>query len=639
MQCFEHRFVVKEVYILLANRIFFLLLISIMSASLHAQDKSALDVMASYDEILKNYQEPLNSRIEVLLANAPGALAPNVQKAKYHDVLGRLYNQATFPAKALEQITQGLNLIDRSVNTKLYFELKLSEAEALNLVQKGESTIPQVESAISWATEKAETRLALRALMTQARIYLRLKRYSLALDSASKAYEIAELLEDALISNQVAELIANLYDSQGNLALAKQFYIEAANFARIANDSLGMSFSLFGLGRTSLDLKEYDAARIHLTESMNMAMVAGDQQGIAYASDFLSLLEYDVENYDLAEQHQLRALAIFSEGKSVFSERTALARLMKIAVAQSEVKKAQMYYEQIIAHPFQSVGEAQLLNESEIYARLLALQSQYKEAFDILNDTSKKKQAYYSTQSQRLQTQLREQFESESKAKETKLLDSLSNAEIQFKHNQQEQYTRQWVLLLTIVLLSVFFIAWLFRAKRKKSLLVELANTDVLSGLSNRRRTLELMNQQVQFSKRHSAPFTAAVIDIDYFKKINDSLGHAAGDAVLEGFGQLCKTMFRRTDIIGRIGGEEFVVGFPHTSCIVAENALVSFSRRFEKMGESLGYPDLSLSVSIGCAQLNDEATAESLIANCDKALYEAKESGHNQVKMYLPQN
>jgi diguanylate cyclase (GGDEF)-like protein len=628
----------KEVYTLHSIRIYFLLLICVINASVHAQDKLALDAIASYDDILNNYKEPLNRRIEVLLAATPGALAANVQKAKYHDVLGRLYNQATLPAKALEQISQGLNLIELRVNPKLYFELKLSEADALNLIQKGESVIPQVEEAISWAIEKADIRLELRGLMTQARIYLRLRRYSLALDSATKAYAITKKLEDAFLSSQVAEVIANLYDSQNNLALAKQFYIEATNFARIANDNLGMSFSLFGLGRINLNLKEYESAREHLVESKKMARLAGDRQGVAYASDFLSLLEYELENYDLAEQHQLKALGIFSEGKSVFSERRALASLMKIAVAQMEVEKAQMYYEQKTAHSFQSVGEAQLLDESEIYARLLALQSKFKEAFDLLNDTSKKKQAYYSKRSKRLQTQLREQFESEAKVKEAKLLNSLTSAELQFERIEHQQKTRQWVMLLVFVLLSIFFIAWLFRAKRKKSLLVELANTDGLSELSNRRRTLELMNHQVQLSKRHNAPFTAAVIDIDHFKKINDTLGHAAGDAVLKGFGRLCKTMFRHTDIIGRIGGEEFVIGFPHTSCLVAESALVSFSKKFETMGESLGYPGLSLSVSIGCAQLDEEESAESLIAHCDKALYEAKESGRNQVKIYLSQ-
>ena len=63
---------------------------------------------------------------------------------------------------------------------------------------------------------------------------------------------------------------------------------------------------------------------------------------------------------------------------------------------------------------------------------------------------------------------------------------------------------------------------------------------------------------------------------------------------------------------------------------------MIAFSRKFETMGESVGFPDLSLSVSIGCAQLNEETTAEALIAHCDKALYEAKQSGRNQVKIYI---
>ena len=199
----------REVVTLRFIRVCFLLLLSILHASVYAQEKASLDAMATYESILNDYQKPLDDRIEVLLASPPGTLAPNVQKAKYHDVLGRLYNQATFPTKSLEQISQGLKLIDQGVNPKLYFDLLLSEADALNLVQKGESAISQVEEALSWATENAEIRLELRALMTQARIYLRLRRYSFALDSATSAYEIAKNIEDPVISSHVAEVIAN----------------------------------------------------------------------------------------------------------------------------------------------------------------------------------------------------------------------------------------------------------------------------------------------------------------------------------------------------------------------------------------------------------------------------------------------
>jgi len=96
--------------------------------------------------------------------------------------------------------------------------------------------------------------------------------------------------------------------------------------------------------------------------------------------------------------------------------------------------------------------------------------------------------------------------------------------------------------------------------------LQRLANTDALTGLHNRRQFYELANQELARSRRTQAPVSLMMIDIDHFKQINDTYGHAMGDVVLQSLARTMKNSLREMDVIARLGGEEFVILLPQTS-------------------------------------------------------------------------
>ncbi len=159
------------------------------------------------------------------------------------------------------------------------------------------------------------------------------------------------------------------------------------------------------------------------------------------------------------------------------------------------------------------------------------------------------------------------------------------------------------------------------------------AKTDPLTGINNRRAFLDHSEQIIRYCERHELTLSAIVMDIDHFKNINDTLGHFAGDVVLRQVGEIIWKTFRRSDVCGRIGGEEFAIVLPHTS----ESDAVAIAEKLRKtIAEATfhcGEKQLTITVSIGVADASFDLTT--LLIHADKAMYRAKEQGRNQVVCY----
>jgi diguanylate cyclase (GGDEF)-like protein/PAS domain S-box-containing protein len=164
-------------------------------------------------------------------------------------------------------------------------------------------------------------------------------------------------------------------------------------------------------------------------------------------------------------------------------------------------------------------------------------------------------------------------------------------------------------------------------------LLRQLAATDELTGIANRRTFLERATQALRRWQRHRQPLALLIVDLDWFKRINDRHGHLYGDEVLKRFTDTVRTELREIDIFGRLGGEEFCVVLERCGVHEATEAAERIRARVETM--ELTAPDrsrLHLTVSIGatCVQPSDRRIEE-LLSRADAALYAAKQSGRNR--------
>ena len=172
------------------------------------------------------------------------------------------------------------------------------------------------------------------------------------------------------------------------------------------------------------------------------------------------------------------------------------------------------------------------------------------------------------------------------------------------------------------------------RAARARSLKARMVR-DSLTGLYNHTHTLQLLEDACSRCQREQQPLAFAMLDIDHFKKVNDTYGHPMGDRVIKSLALFLKQRLRKTDYIGRYGGEEFAVVLPDTNEQAALKVLEEIRQRFGKMIFPAYPDDLSCTFSSGIAMLSPEVDSKSLSQRADEALYQAKRSGRNRTAIY----
>jgi diguanylate cyclase (GGDEF)-like protein len=168
-----------------------------------------------------------------------------------------------------------------------------------------------------------------------------------------------------------------------------------------------------------------------------------------------------------------------------------------------------------------------------------------------------------------------------------------------------------------------------FEVEKRTKELEYIATTDRLTKLYNRTKMDTELEKLYELYKRYGRIFSVIMIDIDNFKIVNDTYGHQVGDIILEQFASILKQHIRKTDFVGRWGGEEFLIACPETSqedtYKLAQNLRIEVEQFiFDKVKHK--------TMSVGVAEMQEGVTLDNLISNADKAMYQAKENGRNQV-------
>ncbi len=215
--------------------------------------------------------------------------------------------------------------------------------------------------------------------------------------------------------------------------------------------------------------------------------------------------------------------------------------------------------------------------------------------------------------------------------------EQLDSVEMQF---QRSNGTRFWALVSAVRLTfdhqSAVLCGFHDISSRKllEDTLRRQAQTDALTGLANRAYALERATEFCREARRMETPLAALMLDIDHFKKVNDSRGHACGDAALHGLAVVLEHHVRRTDLLGRLGGEEFVAFLPDTPPLQAFQ--LAERLRVQVAAAAMPVPGehepVRITISIGLAMLHEGESLDALLARADEALYQAKHQGRNRV-------
>ncbi len=178
---------------------------------------------------------------------------------------------------------------------------------------------------------------------------------------------------------------------------------------------------------------------------------------------------------------------------------------------------------------------------------------------------------------------------------------------------------------------------WFFmRMRDSNRKLHELATRDTLTGVLNARAYYEICDGMIRVAQRNHAPYAVLFVDLDHFKSVNDTWGHAAGDIVLKSVADCLTRKLRASDALGRIGGEEFCIFLPNTDMAGAKHLAEGIRAAIERLMPSIGDRQLKVTASIGVARnQHSEQTMKEIQQQADQAMYRAKAGGRNRVSSF----
>lgn len=208
---------------------------------------------------------------------------------------------------------------------------------------------------------------------------------------------------------------------------------------------------------------------------------------------------------------------------------------------------------------------------------------------------------------------------------------TLADVPYTFLHPEYLRYILLGNIFLTGTILLFTGISIRLENQRQQQRLIELANHDELTGLSNRRFGRMTLEHCKELAERNKQPFCVAMADIDYFKKLNDAFGHDAGDAVLRNVAHSFKSRLRKSDIVCRWGGEEFLILISNSCLESAWHLLESLRISIQDAKMESDQPLPGITISFGLAQFSPGEPVGSLITRADNLLYRAKAEGRNR--------
>jgi diguanylate cyclase (GGDEF)-like protein len=193
------------------------------------------------------------------------------------------------------------------------------------------------------------------------------------------------------------------------------------------------------------------------------------------------------------------------------------------------------------------------------------------------------------------------------------------------------KFKLSFVVFFFNILLSILIIFLI--KKYVKDSLEGMVNYDSLTNIHNRRSFSEFLHQEIGRCERYHKVFSLIMLDIDYFKKINDGYGHDIGDKILQELTGIVSQCIRKSDLFARVGGEEFAVVAPETSL---EDARLLAEKIREKVEENVFAKNLKVTISLGVSQYKSKDDTNTIFKRADNALYKAKENGRNRSEIEL---
>ncbi len=493
--------------------------------------------------------------------------------------------------------------------------------------------LAQVDAARLEQTEGSPADTCL--LIARGMIQYRQDRADLAIVSLTRAYRATASAPDSEPHAIAAEFLSIVMRSVGYYAQALTLNQESVDWAQANKATLGLSVARFLRGRIYQRMGNYAAAIQEFTEARALSVALNDHQGVAYAD--LRTCEAHIEIGELgqAERECTRARRLFAAAHAADSVKEAQTLLARIDLGEGRPARALATLNAVLDRRGADLQPRLVAQVYEWRARANAAMGNYAAAYEDQREYQRRHGAATDIERTRQESAMRARFDTDREIERNADLQRELAASQDRSRRQAQQLRWNTVVVAAGVVVIVLLIYFLAANLKFRKQLLRLASQDVLTGLPNRRRTAELATAAMAAARTAKTPLTLALIDLDHFKMVNDRCGHATGDYVLQEFARVGREALRPTDVLGRWGGEEFLLVMPGAELSLA---LANLERlRTQVLGIRLPPTAVGLRVTLsaGVAVHGEQlGSLDEFIARADAALYSAKNEGRDLVRV-----
>lgn len=543
------------------------------------------------------------------------------------------------PANNAEQLNTAINYADEYLNiykqpSPSLIQVDLTLCKILFLHQQGQNQniLKPLDNAINNAYLLEDPRLIADSRHLRGIVLSYMGNFSAALEDLITAQNLYESLKLDYWANANLRQLANSYRRFGDpdTALTYQTKLETSFLEKNQHFeanliTIEMAMSLEELGRYQEANDRYQKAReFWLKEN---ELIAAADMAVSIGGNFINLNRLD-QAKTMLEQAQKHITPDIVSSYSYMN--------LYLAKVHHKLGNHSQALEYIInaEKAFNDHNNARGLNlvlqlKSQIYQALEQWSdayytlSAYVEAHDALDkktmsDRNSEMQARFNTDKIQSENNLLVQ------------LDKDKEQQLKMMHRNEQM---QIIIIILVVLILLIVSLFAYKQVMRKKLFRNLALTDELTDLSNRRDTYSQGKAFLNEAQQTDKPFSIISFDVDHFKAVNDKLGHDIGDKVLVKLAAISSSMMRETDVVGRVGGEEFLILLPNINNSIAVDIANRLINAVDNYDWSRISPELHLTVSAGVVSYTDETDLSPLLLKADKALYCAKAAGRNCVK------
>ena len=604
----------------------------LMAARSYAADAGQLSAMLGEAERIRSSDKPRSRQLLAAVERDPLAQSDAVLLARTQLLECRLADtfDQLFPA-----FEKGLAAAKRAKKPGLEAKLRNCHAGALLSESREGEAEREYLSALTLARQAGEVDTEAEALAGVGYGQYLHGAMADALGNLQTAYRLFSQLGnekgrlDALTN--IAHVYADPHVAQYDRAI--EYYRELLGEYEKHGAPSDVADTFYNIGRTLETTGDFNGAELNYRRALAMFQRLDKPGDVAYTNRSLAMALMKQGHPAEALPMLDAALAVFDragdEGNTIMTRQyrgMVYRRLGRSPEALRELDTARRFYEKEKNLRFL---EKNAEERAVVYAQL----GDWRNAYEASSRHIALQLELATTRRDELSSRLRVEFDAEKKDRENRALareNALrATALREAERSRKLQIVVSALTALLAIALAILFWRQVVNTRRMRT----MALTDELTRLPNRRHILTLVDIAFDAAKRESRPVAVIVLDIDRFKRINDTHGHAVGDAVLQGVARACRLALRGGDQIGRIGGEEFLVVLNSATAPEAGDVAERLRSAVERLDFSSLAPDLRVTISLG-AWVDTRYDPTAAIAAADDLLYRAKEGGRNRVEL-----